>query len=225
MKIYRRYIAPDCARPLHLPTEVNKDIVEMICAESGDGKNYLFSSRMFLNIIIDHVSVFADCFNNAQDKVVEILENEYFPDFLKSEYHAKHLVDIVTGGQVDTSLQSHVSYCLLQVVIADILYNDTALSHFMEFMETQSRRSLMEFWLTATNFNQSSRTDSAQVRNTVSCCNAATCFLFQSDAMVLYEKYFSMQASSPLGFDDDVRLHVENNICSVGGPNHSCFDL
>ena len=100
MKIYRRYIAPDCARPLHLPTEVNKDIVEMICAESGDGKNYLFRRMFLIYIIIDHVSVFADCFNNAQDKVVEILENEYFPDFLKSEYHAKHLVDIVTGGQV-----------------------------------------------------------------------------------------------------------------------------
>ena len=172
VKIYRRYIAPDADRALHLPMEFKKDIVEMICAESGQ--------------------VSADCFNNAQDKVVEILEQEYYPDFLKSEYHAKHLVDVVTGGQVD---------------IADILYNDTALSHFMEFMETQSRRSLMEFWLTATNFNQSSSRSS------------------QDDAMVLYEKYFSMQASSPLGFDDQVRLHIENNICSDGGPNHSCFDM
>ena len=26
----------------------------------------------------------ADWFNNTQDKVVEVLESEYFPDFLKS---------------------------------------------------------------------------------------------------------------------------------------------
>ena len=54
VKIYRRYIAPDSSRPLHLPTEFKKEIVERICAESGQ--------------------VTADCFNNAQDKVVEVLE-------------------------------------------------------------------------------------------------------------------------------------------------------
>ena len=53
VNIYRRYIAPDCSRPLHLPTEFKKEIVEKICAESGQ--------------------VSSDCFNHAQDKVVDIL--------------------------------------------------------------------------------------------------------------------------------------------------------
>ena len=35
VKIYRRYIAPDCQRPVHLPTEYKRDIVERICAETG----------------------------------------------------------------------------------------------------------------------------------------------------------------------------------------------
>ena len=35
VKIYRRYIAPDCQRPVHLPTEYKRDIVELICAETG----------------------------------------------------------------------------------------------------------------------------------------------------------------------------------------------
>jgi len=173
VKIYHRYIAPDCVRPVYLPTELKKNIVERICAESG------------------HVS--AECFTEAQEKVVQILELDYFPDFLKSEYHAKHLVDILTGGQV---------------MISDIVFNETALSHFMEFMETQSKLSLMEFVLSAVNFHQSVKCDTSQ-----------------ADAMVLYEKYFSMQASSPLGFDDSIRLQIENNICSNGGPYHSCFDL
>ena len=175
VKIYRRYIAPDCSRPVHLPTELKKHIVEMICADTGQ--------------------VSANCFDHAQVKVLEILETEYFPDFLKSEYHAKHLVDILTGGQV---------------VIADILFNDTAVAHFMEFMESQSNRIMMEFVMMVINFHQSLsvRSDSCQ-----------------SDAMVIYEKYFSMQAATPLGFPDSIRLHVENNICSENGAHQTCFDL
>ena len=173
VNIYRRYIAPDCSRPLHLPTEFKAEIVEQICAETGQ--------------------VSADCFTAAQEKVVEILELEYFPDFLKSEYHAKHQVDVLTGGQV---------------FLADILYNDTALAHFMEFMETMGKRHIVEFWMTATNFHQ-----------------LLNCETSQDDAMVLYEKYFSMQASSPLGFSDAVRLQIENNICSEEGPDQTCFDL
>jgi len=174
VKIYRRYIAPDCQRPVHLPTDFKRDIVELICAETGQ--------------------VAPDCFDNAQEKVVEILETEYFPDFLKSEFHAKHLVDVLTGGQV---------------YLTDILYNDTALSHFMEFLESENKRPLIEFWLAATNFHQT--------------VNSATSTNSQGDAMVLYDKYFSMQASSPLGFNDSIRLHVENNICSDGGPDQGCF--
>ena len=173
VKIYRRYIAPDCSRPLHLPTEYKRDIVELICAESG--------------------CVASDCFTAAQDKVVEVLEMEYFPDFLKSEYHAKHQVDVLTGGAV---------------LLPDILYNDTALSHFMEYTESQQRRLVIEFWLAGSNFQQSTGADQTS----------------QEDAMVLYEKYISMQASAPLGFPDEVRLEVENKICSEGGPDRTCFD-
>ena len=93
-------------------------------------------------------------------------------------------------------------------MISDIVFNETALSHFMEFMETQSKLSLMEFVLSAINFHQSLQLKTSQ-----------------ADAMVLYEKYFSMQATSPLGFNDSVRLQIENNICSKGGPYQSCFDL
>jgi len=171
VKIYRRYIAPDCQRPVHLPTEFKRDIVELICAESG------------------HVA--PDCFDAAQEKVVEILETEYFPDFLKSEFHAKHQVDVLTGGQV---------------YLTDILYNDTALSHFMEFLESENKRPVIEFWLAATNFQQSINSENSQ-----------------GDAMVLYDRYFSMQATSPLGFNDSIRLQIENNICTEGGPDQSCF--
>ena len=41
--------------------------------------------------------------------------------------------------------------------------------------------------------------------------------------MILYDKYFSMQATSPLGFNDSIRLQIENNICTEGGPDQTCF--
>ena len=143
MKIYRRYIAPECQRPVHLDTEIKRRIVESICTEQG------------------HVA--ADCFDEAQKVVVEMLETEYFPDFLTSQFHAKHQVDVLTSGQV---------------LLADILYNDTALFHFMEFFEAHNQRLVMEFWLAAINFSQ------AVSRETEEC---------QNDAMVLYDKFLSMQ--------------------------------
>lgn len=36
-------------------------------------------------------------------------------------------------------------------------------------------------------------------------------------------RYFSLQATHPLGFDDVVRLEIESNICREGGPLPNCF--
>lgn len=36
-------------------------------------------------------------------------------------------------------------------------------------------------------------------------------------------RYFSLQATQPVGFDDRVRFEVENNICREGGPLPTCF--
>jgi len=173
VKIYRRYIAPECQRPVYLDTETKRRIVESICTEEG------------------HVA--ADCFDEAQKVVVEMLEAEYFPDFLTSQFHAKHQVDVLTSGQV---------------LLADILYNDTALFHFMEFLEAHNQRLVMEFWLAAINFSQ------AVSRETEEC---------QNDAMVLYDKFLSMQAPSQLGLPSNIRLQVEDAICRPGGPDTTCF--
>lgn len=41
----------------------------------------------------------------------------YLNDFLKSEYHCKHQIDVLTSGNVQ---------------LEDILYNETAFFYFME---------------------------------------------------------------------------------------------
>lgn len=183
VKIYKKYISPESTTPIHIPTAMKKDIVELICDASG--------------------LVPATCFDNAQVEVLGSLDSEYFPGFLESEYHAKHQVDVLTGGT--------------KVFVTDILFNDMALFHLMEFMESEGQRPVIEFWMAANNFNHSnhgaglSTTDSQGAGETT------------HDAMILYDKFFSMQATSPLGFEDKIRLEIENNICQESGPALDCF--
>jgi A-kinase anchor protein 10 len=47
--------------------------------------------------------------------------------------------------QVDVLTSSPVS-------MSDVLYNDTLLFHFMEFLEVEGDRDLIEFWITASNY-------------------------------------------------------------------------
>ncbi len=37
-------------------------------------------------------------------------------------------------------------------------------------------------------------------------------------------RYFSLQATNPLGFGDSVRMEIESNICREGGPLPDCFN-
>ncbi|XP_014670762.1 PREDICTED: A-kinase anchor protein 10, mitochondrial-like [Priapulus caudatus] len=135
----------------------------------------------------------------AQDFVSDIMIREYFPVFQQSFYHCKHQIDVLTSGTV---------------YLEDLLYNETAFFYFMEFMEQENAMLLIEFWMATDNFcrhlqEQDGNYDSMQA---------------QADAMVLYEKYFSLQATSPLGFSQAVRFEVESNICREDGPLPDCFD-
>lgn len=41
----------------------------------------------------------------------------------------------------------------------------------------------------------------------------------------VYFRYFSLQASHPVGFGDKTRFEIEGNICREGGPLPSCFAI
>lgn len=140
----------------------------------------------------------SDCFLPAQQFVVSQMEKELFPSFLRSPYNCKHQVDVLTSGEVS---------------LADILYNDAALFYFMEYMEQEQCRHLVDFLLMADNF-----------RNHLLTQGNYDGLQAQEDAMVIYDKYFSLQATTSLGFSDTVRLEVEQNICREDGPLPSCFE-
>ncbi|GAB1296207.1 A-kinase anchor protein 10, mitochondrial [Apodemus speciosus] len=91
------------------------------------------------------------------------------------------------------------------VYLADIL--------FCEYMEKEDAVNILQFWLAADNFQSQLAAKKGQYDGQEA----------QNDAMILYDKYFSLQATHPLGFDDVVRLEIESNICREGGPLPNCF--
>lgn len=142
----------------------------------------------------------SNCFEKVQKFVYDTLEKEYFDAFVGSDYFCKYQIDVFTSGNV---------------TLEDILYNETALFYFMEYLEQENNRNLLEFWLAATNFHQQLR-DQKEHLDPIEA---------QNDAVVLYDKYFSLQAHCPLGFGDKVRFAVEQNICGENGLMLDCFQL
>ncbi|CAB4038255.1 A-kinase anchor 10, mitochondrial, partial [Paramuricea clavata] len=153
------------------------------------------------NICTENGIIDPDCFKVAQKFAFNTLQNRYFDDFIRSSYYHKHIMDILTSGKV---------------FLADIMYNDNAMFYFMEFIEQEEKSYLLAFWIAVDSFWQElqSKLDSKEY-------NADEAL---DDAMVLYDKYFSMQASNSLGVSDETRIRIENKICREGGPLPDCFE-
>jgi A-kinase anchor protein 10 len=130
-------------------------------------------------------------FEDAQKHVFDVMEREFLQEFLESTFYGKYMIDVLTSE----------SLCL-----AEILCSETALFYFMEFLEQDkdnSKLPYLELWLSATNFrkqfDQNEELNNDQLR---------------TDALVIYEKWFSLQATQPLNFSNRTRTRVEEQICS-----------
>ncbi|XP_071644214.1 A-kinase anchor protein 10, mitochondrial isoform X2 [Temnothorax longispinosus] len=181
LRIYRKYILKEALGVNQISEELRVDMERAIVQEN--------------------IEPILRCLSAVQSIVYDTLENEYINDFLRSEFHCKHQIDVLTSGNVQ---------------LADILYNETAFFYFMEFMELENKRELLDFWMSAISYKQ----------NLLEKKGAADPEEAQSDAVIIYEKYFSLQATMPLGFSDKIRFHVEQNICREddSGPQPDCFD-
>ncbi|XP_067137496.1 A-kinase anchor protein 10, mitochondrial [Centruroides vittatus] len=176
--IYSKYIAQDAPHLIDISVNLRNEIIANICKENGE--------------------VDPESFVPAQKFVVEKMDKEYFPAFLRSTFHCNHQIDVITSGSV---------------YLADVLYNDSALFYFMEYMEQEGVRHLVDFLLIADNFRNQYLAKEGQFDGLQA----------QDDAMVLYDKYFSLQATSSLGFSDQIRCEIEQNICQAEGPSPDCF--
>lgn len=151
------------------------------------------------NICEPEGKIKADCFQPAQDVIFKQIESLCFHDFLISPFFIKAQIDILTNCSLDLN---------------DILYSESILFYFTEFLEQESCRVLLEFLMAINNFRD----------NLANICNEDN-QQAQADAIVIYDKYFSLQATHPIGFPTDIRLKIESEICREGGPLTSCFDL
>uniref|UniRef100_A0A3Q1DGP8 RGS domain-containing protein n=1 Tax=Amphiprion ocellaris TaxID=80972 RepID=A0A3Q1DGP8_AMPOC len=139
-----------------------------------------------------------NCFVIAQSVVFAILEQQHFSEFLRSHHFCKYQIEVLTSGSV---------------FLADILFCESALFYFSEYMEKEEAMNVLQFWLAADNFQNQLAAKKGQYDGQEA----------QNDAMILYDKYFSLQATNPLGFGDSVRMEIESNICREGGPLPDCF--
>lgn len=141
----------------------------------------------------------AGLFSDAQSYVLDHIEKEYLNQFMDSSFYCKYCVDILTSEHLK---------------IQDILCCEAALFYFMEFLEQEHHREYLDFWIAATNFKK-------QFENVIAYDKQQA----QTDALVLYEKYFSLQATSSLHVSDCTRFKIEERICIESGPITHCFDL
>ncbi|XP_042562117.1 A-kinase anchor protein 10, mitochondrial isoform X2 [Clupea harengus] len=139
-----------------------------------------------------------NCFVIAQSVVFIIMEQQHFIEFLRSHHFCKYQIEVLTSGSV---------------FLADILFSESALFYFSEYMEKEEAVNVLQFWLAADNFQDQLAAKKGQYDGQEA----------QNDAMILYDKYFSLQATNSLGFDDSVRMEIESNICREGGPLPDCF--
>ncbi|XP_023197393.1 A-kinase anchor protein 10, mitochondrial isoform X2 [Xiphophorus maculatus] len=139
-----------------------------------------------------------NCFVIAQSVVLSMLEQQHFTEFLRSHHFCKYQIEVLTSGSV---------------FLADILFCESALFYFSEYMEKEEAMNILQFWLAADNFQNQLAAKKGQYDGQEA----------QNDAMILYDKYFSLQATNPLGFGDSVRMEIESNICREGGPLPDCF--
>ncbi|KAH8271098.1 hypothetical protein KR018_007819, partial [Drosophila ironensis] len=131
----------------------------------------------------------ASCFDEAREFVLEQLEREHVQGFLQSGYYSTYCLELIEGGSIN---------------IYDVLYSELALFYFTEYLEQRQERECLEFWITGINFRKSfASEDSEEDRKAA-----------QSDAMIIYDRYFSLQSECRLWMSQKLRLRVEQAICA-----------
>uniref|UniRef100_A0A914CYA6 RGS domain-containing protein n=1 Tax=Acrobeloides nanus TaxID=290746 RepID=A0A914CYA6_9BILA len=153
--------------------------------------------RVIDNICQVNGKVDAHGFDDAQKFVWDIMERRYFKEFMHSVYYAKHQLEVLQNGNLtlDVILKTHSLLCA-----------------FIEFLDDQHGRNLLEFVIAVESFNQ-------ELKKTVDPEIAV------DDAIIIYDKYFSMQATNSLNFGNEIRVEVEAKICTESGfPTADAFE-
>uniref|UniRef100_A0A1Q3FCI2 RGS domain-containing protein n=1 Tax=Culex tarsalis TaxID=7177 RepID=A0A1Q3FCI2_CULTA len=141
-------------------------------------------------------------FDDVQQYLVEVMEKNHLNAFLESGFYCKYTFEVLSSDSL---------------TLKDILCSEMALFYFMEYLEQKSKRHTLEFCVSASHFHRTT----TSVGSSGSSSSQA-----QADAVVLYQKYFSLQATCSLTLSDKVRFLIEEQICSQDvGVIKRCFEL
>jgi A-kinase anchor protein 10 len=165
---------------------------QYVCADAIMNLNLseALRKRVIESVCQKDGSITANCFDEAQNYVWNQLENRYYKEFLASVFYSKYLLEIYTNGDLN---------------INDILKTHSLLCTFLEFLEDINDnygQNLLEFIICIRDSEQAKGADAQTLLD---------------DAIVIYDKYFSMQATNSLNFDDTIRIEIESNICTDSG--------
>lgn len=139
------------------------------------------------------------CFSGAQDYAFHYLERMY-EDFLLTTNMISYQLNVIEEKEMK---------------LPDVLYDETILFYFLEFLDVHGTKDVYEFYVTAENFEEDIE---RKIRD--NCYDAEEAI---NDAMYIYERYFSMKCERQLIGDDKLRIVLENNICRDDGPQANCF--
>ncbi|XP_053958149.1 A-kinase anchor protein 10, mitochondrial [Anastrepha ludens] len=206
--IYQKYLIADANQFVSLPVEILSQISLHLCTQtetqacSQNSKGTEVASTLP-----------STCFDEAQRYVLDQIEREYLNDFLQSPFYSKYCVELIENGQPDLS-------------IYDILYSEATLFFFMEFLEQHGERECLDFWTSAINFRKSfeASVEDTEIENDKLELRKSLESEAQTDAMIIYEKFFSLQSEDRFWLSDRLRCRVEERICAKGRIAY-CFDL
>lgn len=205
--IYQKYLIPNSQQFVSLPVTILSHISLLLCKREDDKET---------STCVECIPISANCFLEAQHYVLEQLENNFLLDFLQSTFYCKYCIELIENA--NNGLGS-------KLTIFDILYSEVTLFFFMEFLEQEQERDCLDFWTAAINYRKSYVDEINRLGGTaISLMKTEN--LAQADAMIIYEKYFSLQCPSEyrLWLSDKLRSKVEESICAVGNVA-KCFDL
>lgn len=147
-----------------------------------------------------------NCFGAGKECVHRLLGEEFYEKYLISEYHCKYMLNILENRRLQLS---------------DILYDDLAVVYFLEYLEQEKISDLLKFWIQGENFSRNIL--NFKKRNQLNPDQSFTVESlynqWQSDAIIIYDNFISLQAKNKLGFDQFTRRSVESNICVQSNEN------
>uniref|UniRef100_T1HRK5 RGS domain-containing protein n=2 Tax=Rhodnius prolixus TaxID=13249 RepID=T1HRK5_RHOPR len=174
-KIYNQYLCDDATHKVRIPEEL----------------------KLSIQIALNAMET-SNCLAQLKDYTFHLIRREIWLDFLKSDWHCKYQIEVMTSGTM---------------TLSDVLYYDPSYTAFFEFLEQEDYVNIIEFWSAATNFE----------KHYILKKDTADYSQIQNDAILIYDKYLSLQATYPLGISDKVRFEVEEGICGETETSPDCL--